>query len=230
MPLMPSSLEDKMQLPDELTPRNVQTWVKEMLEGLVYCHKRWVLHRDLKPANLLFDENMQVKLGDFGLSRVYGTPDRLLTNNVVTQWYKSPELLYGSVEYGAGVDMWSVGCIFAEMLLKRPGGLFPGRIGSDVDQLGRIFMIMGTPNVSKNLVPKPGNGAPISTAGTDWPDVDALPYFVQFKEHGGEPLKSVLKGVPEIALDLLQQFLVLNPSQRVSAEKALQHKYFTEAL
>lgn len=95
-----------------------------MIRGVEYCHARRVLHRDLKPQNLLIDESRNLKLADFGLARAFGIPLRAYTHEVVTLWYRAPEILMGSKHYSTAVDMWSIGCIFAEMVLKKP--LFPG--------------------------------------------------------------------------------------------------------
>lgn len=95
-----------------------------MIKGVEYCHSRRILHRDLKPQNLLIDESRKLKLADFGLARAFGIPLRCYTHEVVTLWYRAPEILMGSRHYSTAVDMWSIGCIFAEMVLKKP--LFPG--------------------------------------------------------------------------------------------------------
>lgn len=127
----------------------------KILEGILYCHKRRVLHRDLKPQNLLIDKNGIIKIADFGLGRVFGVPVRVYTHEVssitggsiklthvkqvffkvVTLWYRAPEVLLGSSRYSCPIDVWSIGCIMAEMVTKKP--LFQG--DSEIDQLYRIF-------------------------------------------------------------------------------------------
>lgn len=97
-----------------------------MIRGVEYCHARRILHRDLKPQNLLIDEMRNLKLADFGLARAFGIPLRSHTHEVVTLWYRAPEILLGSRHYSTAVDIWSIGCIFAEMVLKKP--LFPGTV------------------------------------------------------------------------------------------------------
>ena len=136
-----------------LDAARIKGYMLGTLRGLAWCHKSWVLHRDLKPANLFLTPGGVVKLGDFGLARFYGSPDRKYTGQVVTRWYRPPELLFGAKFYGAAVDMWSVGCIFAELMLRVP--FFHGK--SDIEQLSRIFTARGTPTEET------------------WPGVSALP-------------------------------------------------------
>ena len=125
-----------------------------LLQAISACHDRWILHRDLKPDNLLFLRDGTMKLGDFGLARTYGTPKTRLSPQAITLWYKPPELLLGAYEYSSAADMWSVGCIFAELLLRRP--FLQGK-NSDISQLDTIFTVFGTPNEA------------------NWPDFKALP-------------------------------------------------------
>lgn len=112
-----------------------QSYLYQLLSGLAFCHSRRVLHRDLKPQNLLIDQHGSLKLADFGLARAIGIPVRTYTHEVVTLWYRAPEILLGSKHYSTAVDIWSVGCIFAEMAMQVP--LFPG--DSEIDQLYKIF-------------------------------------------------------------------------------------------
>ncbi|MQM05164.1 hypothetical protein Taro_037974 [Colocasia esculenta] len=137
-------------------PRLIKTFLYQILRGIAYCHSHRVLHRDLKPQNLLIDRRTNaLKLADFGLARAFGIPVRTFTHEVVTLWYRAPEILLGSRHYSTPVDVWSVGCIFAEMVNQRP--LFPG--DSEIDELFKIFRIMGTPNEET------------------WPGVTSLPDF-----------------------------------------------------
>ncbi|CAD5115197.1 DgyrCDS4191 [Dimorphilus gyrociliatus] len=118
-----------------LPPDLVQSYLYQILDGVLFCHERRVLHRDLKPQNLLIDKNGAIKLADFGLARAFGVPVRVYTHEVVTLWYRAPEVLLGSARYSTPVDMWSIGCIFAEMSNRKP--LFQG--DSEIDQILRIF-------------------------------------------------------------------------------------------
>jgi serine/threonine protein kinase len=113
------------RIPNDFPFLSYQIYLHQLLQGVEFCHQRRILHRDLKPQNLLIDENRTLKLADFGLARAFGIPLRTYTHEVITLWYRAPEILMGSRHYSTGVDMWSVGCIFAEMITKRP--LFPGK-------------------------------------------------------------------------------------------------------
>jgi cyclin-dependent kinase len=131
----------------------VRKFMMQLCEGIKYCHSRRVLHRDLKPQNLLIDKEGNLKLADFGLARAFGVPLRTYTHEVVTLWYRAPEILLGGRQYSTGVDMWSVGCIFAEMCTRKP--LFPG--DSEIDEIFKIFrqvalLLRSTPEIySQNM-------------------------------------------------------------------------------
>jgi cyclin-dependent kinase len=118
-----------------LGPEVVRKFMWQLLSGIRYCHAHRVLHRDLKPQNLLINEDGNLKLADFGLARAFGVPLRTYTHEVVTLWYRAPEILLGGRQYSTGVDMWSIGCIFAEMCTKK--AFFPG--DSEIDEIFKIF-------------------------------------------------------------------------------------------
>uniref|UniRef100_A0AC11EAV9 Cyclin dependent kinase 7 n=3 Tax=Bovidae TaxID=9895 RepID=A0AC11EAV9_SHEEP len=160
---------------------------------------------DLKPNNLLLDENGVLKLADFGLAKSFGSPSRAYTHQVVTRWYRAPELLFGARMYGVGVDMWAVGCILAELLLRVP--FLPG--DSDLDQLTRIFETLGTPTEEQ------------------WPDMCSLPDFVTFKSFPGIPLQHIFIAAGDDLLDLIQGLFLFNPCTRITATQALKTKYFS---
>ncbi|XP_036164372.1 cyclin-dependent kinase 7 isoform X7 [Myotis myotis] len=160
---------------------------------------------DLKPNNLLLDENGVLKLADFGLAKSFGSPNRAYTHQVVTRWYRAPELLFGARMYGVGVDMWAVGCILAELLLRVP--FLPG--DSDLDQLTRIFETLGTPTEEQ------------------WPDMCSLPDFVTFKSFPGIPLQHIFIAAGDDLLALIQGLFLFNPCTRITATQALKTKYFS---
>ncbi|KAG6487874.1 hypothetical protein ZIOFF_056612 [Zingiber officinale] len=189
-------------------PRLVKTYLYQMLRGIAYCHSHRVLHRDLKPQNLLIDRRTNaLKLADFGLSRAFGIPVRTFTHEVVTLWYRAPEILLGSRQYSTPVDVWSVGCIFAEMVNQQP--LFPG--DSEIDELFKIFRILGTPNEET------------------WPGVTSLPDFKSaFPKWQSKDLATVVPNLGAPGIDLLSRMLILDPSKRISARQALEHEYFND--
>jgi len=189
--------------------RLVQSYVYQLLCGLAHCHSRRIIHRDLKPANLLIDKEGALKIADFGLARAFNVPLRPYSHNVVTLWYRAPEILLGMEAYSTPVDIWSVGCIFAELLLLNP--LFPG--DSEIDQLYKIFQICGTPS---NAV---------------WQGVEDLPdYNPLFPRWEGCPWAQAVPGLNEQGLDLLRRMLHLDPAKRISARAALQHPFFEDFL
>lgn len=125
-----------------LEPRNVKLFLFQLLRGLSYCHKRRVLHRDVKPQNLLISETGELKLADFGLARAKSVPSHTYSHEVVTLWYRPPDVLLGSTEYSTSLDMWGVGCIFVEMITGR--AIFPG-MGDTYNQLDKIFRVRRKP-------------------------------------------------------------------------------------
>jgi serine/threonine protein kinase len=182
----------------------VKSYVQQMLTGLQYCHSRRIMHRDLKPQNLLIDSNGHLKLADFGLARAFCVPVRPYTHEVITLWYRAPEILLGSQSYSLPVDIWSTGCIFIEMVNKRP--FFTG--DCEIDQLHKIFQILGTPN--ENV----------------WPGVSSFPdYKNTFPNWKAQNLSNFVKA-DVLVVDLLTKMLVYEPCKRISARKALEHPYF----
>jgi serine/threonine protein kinase len=183
----------------------IRSYLYQILSGLCFCHQRRILHRDLKPQNLLIDREGILKLADFGLARAFGLPVRTYTHEVVTLWYRAPEILLGSKHYSTAMDIWSVGCIFAEMVLQKP--LFPG--DSEIDELFRIFRILGTPGKE------------------NWPNSITLPdYKATFPQWKPQSLGEKIPQLDSDGVDLLEQMLTYDPGRRISAKRALLHPYF----
>ncbi|KAG2482593.1 hypothetical protein HYH03_018477 [Edaphochlamys debaryana] len=188
--------------------RVIKMYMWQMLSGIAFCHSRRILHRDLKPQNLLIDRSRNhLKLADFGLARAFGIPVRAYTHEVVTLWYRAPEILLGSKTYSTPVDIWSIGCIFAEMVNHKP--LFPG--DSEIDQLYKIFQLLGTPDESM------------------WAGCSALPdYKDTFPKWRPQALATAVPTLSREGLDLLARMLVYTPQHRITASAALDHPYFDE--
>lgn len=189
----------------------VKSFLFQLLQGIAYCHKHRVLHRDLKPQNLLINMDGELKLADFGLARGFGIPVKKYTHEVVTLWYRPPDILLGSTKYSSQVDIWGVGCIFAEMCTGRP--LFCGQ--SDSDQLLKIFKVIGTPNKQ------------------DWPSMTELPeYRAKYKDGfpfmPGKKLHSVVPRLNRLGLDLLERMLQCDPMKRITAREAMNHPFFAD--
>ncbi|KAK3760401.1 hypothetical protein RRG08_018629 [Elysia crispata] len=190
-----------------MDPMLVKSYLHQIVEGILFCHMRRVLHRDLKPQNLLINDSGVIKLADFGLARAFGIPVRVYTHEVVTLWYRAPEILLGSQRYAVPADIWSIGCIFAEMVTKRP--LFHG--DSEIDQIFRIFRTLTTPTEET------------------WPGVNSLPDFKpSFPRWKQDQLASSVKQLDMLGLDLLRQMLIYCPHQRISAKDILTHPYFAD--
>lgn len=191
----------------KLKPMLIKSYLYQILQGITFCHRRRILHRDLKPQNLLIDRQGTLKLADFGLARAFGVPIRTYTHEVVTLWYRAPEILLGGKQYATAVDIWSIGCIFAEMVMRAP--LFPG--DSEIDELFRIFRTLGTPTEET------------------WPGVSQYRDFKgSFPKWSGKPLAKIIPDLEPEGIDLLQQMLIYEPGKRISSIAAMQHPYFDD--
>jgi len=188
----------------------VKSILLQTLSALNELHSHWIVHRDLKTSNLLLNRRGQVKVADFGLARWYADPLPQMTPLVVTLWNRCPELLLGSTTYGTEVDMWSVGCIFGELFQVHP---FQGK--GDIDQLFKIFEVLGSPNVES------------------CPELLTLPHaprinFASKRFPSASQLQTKYPTLPSQGLNLMTQLLCLSPSQRVNAADAIRHPYFME--
>ncbi|PPS10533.1 hypothetical protein GOBAR_AA10116 [Gossypium barbadense] len=212
----------------------VKCLMLQLLEGVKYLHDNWVLHRDLKTSNLLLNNQGELKICDFGLARQYGSPLKPYTHLVVTLWYRAPELLLGARQYSTAIDMWSLGCIMAELLSKEP--LFNGK--TEFDQLDKIFRTLGTPNETiwpgfsklpgvkinfvKHQLPALGD-----SVLAFWPPLVTVQYNLLRKKF---PATS-FTGTPVLSdagFDLLNKLLTYDPEKRITAEAALNHEWFRE--
>ncbi|CAB3408091.1 unnamed protein product [Caenorhabditis bovis] len=194
--------------PDRLPENYVRSFMWQLLSALSYCHLRRIVHRDLKPQNILVSDDGVVKIADFGLARSFSFPSRKYTHEVVTLWYRPPEIILGSQRYSTSLDMWSLGCIFAELASGQP--LFNGE--SEISQLFKIFEIIGTPN------------------STNWPGVEKLPHykgvFPNWKFNGR--LLAESSNLTGPGYDILKEIVRYPPEKRLTAKMALSHRYFMQ--
>ena len=189
------------------SPALLKRLMFQMLEGLAYCHSNRVIHRDLKPANILLTAANHLKLADFGLARAFQIPTSTFTHEVVTLWYRAPEILLGEKHYCPAVDIWSVGCILAELVRKKV--LFRG--DSEIGQLYEIFRVLGTPSES------------------EWAGVSALPdYKSVFPKWPKARMGDLIPGMDPSGVDLLERMLMYEPLERISAKQALAHAFFDD--
>lgn len=197
---MDMDLGSRMVKPS-ISPSMVKSYLYQILSGVAFCHENRIFHGDLKPKNLLLNIDGQLQLCDFGLA---GRMDQH-TYDQGTLWYCAPEILLGLSSSSTTADLWSIGCIFAEMVTRRP--LFAGDF--EKDQLFEIFRVLGTPN------------------DDIWPGVSQLPHFKQtFPQWNGQVLSKVVPHMDATGLDLLSK-LVAYPNKRISAPEALKHPYFS---
>ncbi|KAH7921798.1 Pkinase-domain-containing protein [Leucogyrophana mollusca] len=198
-------------MPSPFLQSEIKTLMLQLLSAVAHCHSNWILHRDLKTSNLLMNNRGTIKVADFGLARRYGDPIGVggMTQLVVTLWYRAPEILLGATTYSTAVDMWSVGCIFAELLLKEP--LFQAK--GEIELLSMIFKLLGPPSTSL------------------WPDYSTLPLSKTITLPSPQPpqFRQRFHYMTTAGIDLLMSMLTYDPEQRISAEEALQHPYFNES-
>lgn len=186
----------------------LKSFLFQLITGVAYCHHHRVLHRDLKPQNLLINREGELKLADFGLARAFGIPVRSYTHEVVTLWYRAPDVLLGSRHYSTPVDMWSIGCIFAEMTSGNP--LFTGT--SEKSQLDTIFRHLGTPSEAT------------------FPGITQLPEWQSDFPCYAAPssMVALVPNIDEAGVDLLSSLLTYDPAHRITAQDARRHPFFKD--
>ncbi|XP_073054457.1 probable serine/threonine-protein kinase At1g54610 [Primulina eburnea] len=190
----------------KFTEPQVKCYMHQLLSGLEHCHNRHVLHRDIKGSNLLIDDGGVLKIADFGLASTFDPNNRQpMTSRVVTLWYRPPELLLGATEYGVGVDLWSAGCILAELFAGKP--IMTGR--TEVEQLHRIFKLCGSPS-------------------EEYWKKSRLPHATIFKPQQSYKrcIKETFKDFPQCSLPLIDTLLSIDPSERQTATAALKSEFF----
>ncbi|KAJ8421740.1 hypothetical protein Cgig2_032777 [Carnegiea gigantea] len=197
-----------LSCPDiEFTEAQIKCFMQQILYGLDYCHRQGVMHRDIKSSNILLNNEGVLKLADFGLANFVSARYRQpLTSRVVTLWYRPPELLLGSTNYGAYVDMWSVGCVFMELFIRKP--ILKGK--TEVEQLHKIFKLCGSPP-------------------EEFWKTSKLPHATVFKPQAPyeKTLQERCRSLPEPMVSLLDALLSIEPQKRGTAESALKSLYFT---
>mmetsp|Transcript_93389 Transcript_93389/g.290678 ORF Transcript_93389/g.290678 Transcript_93389/m.290678 type:complete len:280 (+) Transcript_93389:1285-2124(+) len=188
----------------------VKCLMKQLLSAVDHLHERWVLHRDLKTSNILLTNRGVLKVCDFGLARHFGDPLRTYSHNVITMWYRAPELIMGQRRYTTSADVWSVGCVFGELFLRRP--LFEGK--SELHQLTLVYELTGVPTEES------------------WPGYEALPTRRHFSFKLSLPRWRSLfppEGpLSDMGRELLRSLLTCCPERRVTAEAAGEDPYFWE--
>ncbi|KAI9701347.1 MAG: TFIIH complex serine/threonine-protein kinase subunit kin28 [Bogoriella megaspora] len=189
---------------------DIKAWMGMLSRAVWFCHANFVLHRDIKPNNLLIAADGEVKLADFGLARAFADPAMPMTHNVITRWYRPPELFYGARHYGGAVDVWSMGTVFAELIIRTP--FMAGQ--TEMDQVHLIAQAIGTPTEE------------------NWPGVSKLPAYIPVERKDVVPLRdrNYFQGLFGTAgtqgVDLLMKMLILDPRKRATAKQILQHEWW----
>lgn len=215
MPYMHSDLARVIYSPMHLSSSHAQAFACQILRGLKYLHSAGVVHRDLKPANILVNKDCTLRIADLGLARGRTCEEEVLTEYVVTRWYRAPELMLFPEGYFEAVDLWSVGCIHAELLTRQP--LFPG--DNNVDMLRRMARALGfKPERDLRWLPDAGSGREGVMSIVEQEMLKQV-------EH---PLEQSLPSAPQVCVDFIRQLLAFDPTLRISASAALSHPYLAD--
>jgi serine/threonine protein kinase len=211
MEYMQSDLHKIIYSENQLSNSHIAFITYQILCGLKHIHSANIIHRDLKPGNILINADCSAKICDFGLARGVSDDDALLTEYVVTRWYRAPEVVVSAQRYDQSVDVWAIGCILAEMFLKEP--VFQGE--DYIDQLRVIFKLIGTPSDEdlENVI-----------------SPDATNFIRRLKRRERKDFSTVFTNASPEAIDLLEKIFVFNPEQRITVDEALRHPFFGEIL
>lgn len=206
--LMETDLTHVIRNNPQLNSDHHRYFVYQILRGLKYIHSANVIHRDLKPSNLLVNSDCDLKICDFGLARVPGQQEKteFLSEYVATRWYRAPEVLLNYANYGSAIDVWSVGCILAELILRKP--LFMGK--NTLEQLMLINEVLGTPT-DDDL--------------RDCTNTKARDFMNSLPKKPGIPFSNIFKNSPPEAIDLVAKMLTWDPTKRITVEQALEHPF-----
>lgn len=194
------------------TPADIKSWMLMLMRATYFCHQNFVLHRDIKPNNLLIAANGEIKLADFGLARSFADPFQPMTYNTVTIWYRPPELFFQAQFYGGGVDVWSCGCVFAELVARDV--LFRAWPETEINMVKLICEKVGTPTED------------------NWPGVSKLKGYVTPSEmipiRPKDYWMTAYRAIGDTGVDLLMKMLTLDPRKRLNAEQVLRHSFWTD--
>lgn len=194
-------------------PSDIKAWMAMLSRAVWFCHENFVLHRDIKPNNLLIAANGEIKLADFGLARSFADPYAHMTYNTITKWYRPPELYYQASFYSGAVDVWSVGCVFAELVQRKV--FLPAMPDTDINMIGIISSTIGTPTED------------------NWPGVSKLRGYVPVEKKDVTPVKrkdqweAEFRAVGPVGADLLMKMFALDPRKRLTARQILEHEWWT---
>lgn len=199
-------LLDNMDKP--FSESEVKCIIIQLLKGLKYLHDNYIIHRDIKVSNLLLTDEGCLKIADFGLARTFSVPSKAMTPNLVTLWYRPPELLFGATHHTTAVDQWAAGCILGELLLNKP--LLPGK--GEISQIDMIIDLLGTP--SENI----------------WPGFSQLPALQNFtlRPQPYNNIKTKFPNLSQAGLRLLNFLFMYDPKKRATAKESLDSSYFKE--